>query len=449
MRPPLACRALIRLASWIAPLHARSAWRSKWDSNLWNWWILFERGELTSRDSAELMRYSWSAFADAFWLRVSRESLRRAVRGPGFVLLTGCAGALAMAAVTHGFRGPRKLFDPLPIQDPGSLVSIQYSGTISEPSGVPPWFVPVEGPKSKLLAGMAGYWRPQGTPRAWVTADFFDLLGVKPALGRGFRRGDANVAVLSSSAWRTLFHGDPGALGKTVESEGKAYTIVGVLPESFWAVSRNIDLWTPMRLDPPMPGLPFLIGAVGRLRPGVSTDAVRAELFDIARDAKLFLPRPPQVAPFNEMPFRPYGPYLYALLFALVSGGLLVARVLPLPTCRGLKGWSFLVSKTLLAVALPLLLWVEIDGVILSGMADDLWRFLLLVALTPAFIFICAFGVWWSFADQRGRCPVCLQLLGLPVSVGSWSSVLEPATTELVCDSGHGSLAYPETDGGL
>jgi hypothetical protein len=44
---------------------------------------------------------------------------------------------------------------------------------------------------------------------------------------------------------------------------------------------------------------------------------------------------------------------------------------------------------------------------------------------------------------------VCLQLLTMPVSFGSWSSVLDPATTELVCDSGHGSLTFPETDGGL
>jgi hypothetical protein len=87
---------------------------------------------------------------------------------------------------------------------------------------------------------------------------------------------------------------------------------------------------------------------------------------------------------------------------------------------------------------------VEIDGAILSSMPTTLVRNMILVVLTPAFVFICAFAVWWSFADQRGRCPVCLQLLTLPVSIGSWSSVLDPATTELVCDSGHGSLSFPD-----
>src|ERR1035441_10033165 len=142
VRPPLACRALVRVASWIAPPHARSAWRAKWDSNLWSWWILFERGELTRRDSAELMRYCWGALVDAFWLRNSREYLRRAVRGPGFVLAAAGVALLAMAAVTHGFRGPRALFVPLPLEDPGSLVAVQYSGAMDEPSGVPPRLVP-------------------------------------------------------------------------------------------------------------------------------------------------------------------------------------------------------------------------------------------------------------------------------------------------------------------
>jgi hypothetical protein len=449
VRPPWACRALIRAAGWMAPPHARPAWRAKWDASLWSWWVLFERGELTGRDSAELMRYSWGAFADAFWLRVSRQYLRRAIRGPAFVLAAAGAVLLTMAAPTHGFRGPRALFTPLPIEDPGSLVAIQYSGALGEPAGVPPRWVPLWRAKSSRLADLAGFWRPRGMPRAWVTDNFFSLLGVRPALGRTFRPGDGNVAVLSGAAWRSAFGRDPGAIGKTIDIDGAQYDIVGVLPETFWAISRSIDIWTPLTLEPqPAPGLPFLIGAVGRLKPGVSEDAVRAELFDIARKANQFLPRPPKVTSFTALATHGYGPYMFALLFALVAGGLLVARALPPPSGRGLKYWSFLVSKTLLLVAVPLLLWVEIDGVAIAVMPATLFRNIILVVLTPAFIFICAFAVWWSFADQRSRCPVCLQRLSMPVSIGSWSSVLDPATTELVCDSGHGSLSFPDAADG-
>jgi hypothetical protein len=385
---------LIRLAGWVAPPHARPAWRAKWDSNLWSWWLLFERGELTGRDSVELMRYGRDALVDAFWLRISRDSLRRAVRGPGFVLAAAGAVLLTMAAVTHGFRGPRALFVALPVEDPGSLVTIQYSGAMDEPTGVPPWLVPLGRAKSSQLSGLAGYWRHRGTPRAWVTTNFFSLLGAQPVLGRTFRPDDANVAVLSGVAWKSLFGRDPRVIGRTVEVDGAPYAIVGVLPETFWAVSRNIDIWTPLKLDPPDAGVPFLIGAVGRLKPRATGDGVRAELFDIARKANQFLPRPPQVTSFNALPTHPYGPYMFALLFALVAGALLVAMALPPPNGRGLKYWSFLVSKTLLLVAAPLLLWVEIDGVILSVMPANLLRYILLAALTPAFIFICAFAVW-------------------------------------------------------
>jgi hypothetical protein len=54
----------------------------------------------------------------------------------------------------------------------------------------------------------------------------------------------------------------------------------------------------------------------------------------------------------------------------------------------------------------------------------------------------------WSFIEQRHRCPVCLKRLALPVTLGSWSSVLEPATTEFLCEKGHGSLSVTENGSG-
>ena len=449
MRPPLACRAVVRAAGWIAPPRARAAWRAKWDANLWNLWILFERGEMSGGPGgvpSQLMRYCWGSFADAFWLRVSREQLRRSLRGPGLVLSAAAAALLAMAALTHGFKETRALFDPLPIEDPGSLADIRYSGALNEPFGVPPRLIPLWRTHSALLSDLAGFVHPEGTPRAWATTNFFSLMGVRPALGRTFRPDDGDVAVISGASWRTMYGRDRGVIGKTIGLDGAQYTIIGVLPEAFWAVSPSIDVWTPLRLEPqPAAGVPFLIGAVGRMKPGASADALRAELFEIARKASQFLPRPPQVRSFTAIPSLPYGPYLFGLLFALVAGGVLVARTLPAPSGHGWRYWPFLALKTLFLVAIPALLWAEIGSAVFSSMPASLLRFILVVVvLAPAFVVTCAFAAWWSFADQRARCPVCLQLLTMPVTIGSWSSVLEPAATELVCDSGHGSLCLPD-----
>ena len=445
VRPPLVCRMLVRAASWITPPHARAAWRARWDANLWNWWILFERGELTGRDRAELARYSWGSFVDAFWLRVSREHLQHWARGGGFVLIAAGAALFALAALTGGFRGTRALFERLPLEDPGSLVSIKYTGLINEPFGVPPSFVPLWRSQSKLLSGVAGFVHPRYGPHAEVTPNFFALMGVRPAAGRLFAPGDGDVAVLSGLEWKRRFGRDPKAIGRTVDIEGRRYEVVGVLPDAFWAISQSIVVFTPLKLDlQPGAGLPFLIGAVGRLKPHATADAVRQELYDVARAVFPLLPRPPQVISFDSVPSSPWG-YALWILFGMVVGGVLVSRGGSLPSGRGWRYRSFLALKTILAVAIPALLWIETAAVLRQRMEGSVR--LLLTGVLPALAFLvaCACAMWWSFADQRRRCPVCLQRLSLPVTMGSWGSVLDPATTELVCDSGHGSLCVPES----
>ncbi len=106
--------------------------------------------------------------------------------------------------------------------------------------------------------------------------------------------------------------------------------------------------------------------------------------------------------------------------------------------------------KIVLAPALCWLLWVEVEmAVRASSFAGPVVRSLTQLGLALAFVFGCAFVVWWSFADQRRRCPICLQLLSMPVTLGSWGSVLDPAMTETFCDSGHGTLCQPESVEGL
>jgi hypothetical protein len=109
--------------------------------------------------------------------------------------------------------------------------------------------------------------------------------------------------------------------------------------------------------------------------------------------------------------------------------------------------WSFLFLKTLSVVVFVPLLWFE-GGARLRGLIHaPNWRILLGgVGLGLFFVAVFAVAVMWCFIDQARRCPVCLRRLYWPVTMGSWSSVLDPVSTELLCDRGHGSLTIPEMD---
>jgi hypothetical protein len=111
--------------------------------------------------------------------------------------------------------------------------------------------------------------------------------------------------------------------------------------------------------------------------------------------------------------------------------------------------WSFFSAKTLFAILIPALLWME-SAPALSRLlpGQGFPGILARLVFSTLFMFACGFGLWWSFADQRHRCPTCLQRLTLPVSLGSWSSVFEPPATELLCAAGHGSLCIPEGETG-
>src|ERR1039457_1464956 len=82
-----------------------------------------------------------------------------------------------------------------------------------------------------------------------VSANYAAVLGARTSLGRWFTREDEPAAVISYHAWQQLFHGDPGVLGKTIRSESRAYTVVGVAPPEFAGIYAplRIDLWVPLR----------------------------------------------------------------------------------------------------------------------------------------------------------------------------------------------------------
>ena len=93
----------------------------------------------------------------------------------------------------------------------------------------------------------------QSLDGAWVTADLFDVLQVRPQLGRTFRReeetpGLGNVAVLSYSMWQDRYAGDPRILGKSIRANGQPYTVIGVMPPKF-RYPDNQSIWMPLQID--------------------------------------------------------------------------------------------------------------------------------------------------------------------------------------------------------
>jgi predicted permease len=116
-----------------------------------------------------------------------------------------------------------------------------------------------------------------------VSAHYFEVLGIQPALGRGFteeedRPGAGKAVVLSYGLWRTTFRQDPGILGKSILLRGAPYTVVGVLPQGA-QMPNPADVWTPLMPDDPngvCMGTNCLI--LMRLKPGATWAEVRGQL---------------------------------------------------------------------------------------------------------------------------------------------------------------------------
>jgi len=136
---------------------------------------------------------------------------------------------------------------------------------------------------------------PQRYTGGYVTEDFFEIIGVSPVMGRDFTAADnkpgaEKVAILGDEIWRRDFNADPNIVGQSIRINGKAATIVGVMPPNF-KFPFSEELWTPLYNEfPPVPRGGLFLGAnnrapavMGRLKPGVTVDQANAEYIALAR----------------------------------------------------------------------------------------------------------------------------------------------------------------------
>jgi putative ABC transport system permease protein len=223
-------------------------------------------------------------------------------RQPGFVLVAVLTLALGIGANAAIFGlVDAALLRPLPFPGADRFVMIwgrdaqSPRGFVSAPdltdwSGRSRAFDVVAGFRpgvgGMVMSGGAGS-LPETVSRQWVTAGFFDVLGVRPIAGRTFLASDdtrrSKVVVLSEGFWRTRFAGDAGIVGRDIRLDGASYTVVGVVPASVQLL-RQTSLWALMPIQGAPPGARAArsLGVIGRLKSGVTIDAAESDLRDVA-----------------------------------------------------------------------------------------------------------------------------------------------------------------------
>src|SRR5688500_629323 len=161
--------------------------------------------------------------------------------------------------------------------------------------------------QQRSFSGLAGFYtgtvNVSGTERAerydgaFISANAFDILRVKPHLGRSFRQGEdlpgaEPVALIGYQLWQDRFGGDPKVIGQTMRANGVPTTIVGVMPPRFEFPFRE-DIWIPLTFDPVASprGEGMTIEVFGRLADGVNMDAAALEMNAIAKRLALEYPQ--------------------------------------------------------------------------------------------------------------------------------------------------------------
>jgi len=233
-------------------------------------------------------------------------AFRQLRRAPGFALtavLTLALGITANSTILSWISAT--LFNPIPgAKQIDNMLTIQRGERSEHPS--PPFsypdFVDVR-ENNKSFSGMLGYHddyisitgsaKPERVYGALTSADYFEVLGVQPYLGRTListkanERAGAAIVVLSYGLWQNQFAGDPEILGKTIQLNLRPFTIVGVAPKGFRGCKSGLhtDIFLPLAADGQIWGNDRIdkrgvswLNVLGVLRPGVDTHQADTEL---------------------------------------------------------------------------------------------------------------------------------------------------------------------------
>ncbi|HEX8072782.1 MAG TPA: ABC transporter permease [Pyrinomonadaceae bacterium] len=232
-----------------------------------------------------------------------RYAARALRKSPGFAAVAVLTLALGIGANTAIFSVVNAvLLRPLPYPQPEQLVSLYEDGDVQSRHVSYPNFLDWRKRNHSFSAvsttrgwylTLTGDGPPESLVSWMVSAEYFDVLGVRPLLGRSFlpdedKPGAERVTVISYAFWRTHFGGDPAVLGRRVTLDHEPFTVVGVMPREFrppedpplWVLMgqwTGQDNW--MQRDVRVAGT-----VLGRLKPGVTIEQARADMAAVKAD---------------------------------------------------------------------------------------------------------------------------------------------------------------------
>ena len=253
-------------------------------------------------------------------LKSLRHALRLLLKSPGFTLVSVCSLAIGIGATSAMFSfADALILRPLPVLEPSGIAAVTTSSSeafantaVSYPDyrdyrdanrsfdGLIASSVTSFGFKPDASA------LPKVTYGMYVSGNFFRVLGVQPALGRGFLEsedqavGRDGVVVLGHDYWVSQFNASPSAVGKTIWINGVPLNVIGVMPQQFTGIDQFVkpSMFVPIAMFPRLSGADGLekrdvrwLAVKGRLKPGVSIAQAAADLTGIGTRLEQMYPQ--------------------------------------------------------------------------------------------------------------------------------------------------------------
>ena len=251
-----------------------------------------------------------------------RYAFRALRRSPAYTLAAVVTLGLGIGATTTIFTVVNSvLLRPLPYADPGRLANIWNDlgeGAQSLPAVSPADFrdyqrrsrtfeafaAASEADVVDLRGNLTGSGEPERVTMNTITWNFFPLLGIRPALGRDFTEPEEavngpHVVMLTDALWRRRYGADRGLVGRTIQIDGVAHTVVGILPPGFHLllpseafVVTDAEVWAPLQFDytQVLPRNLTFFTVFGRLKPGVTFAQAQDDMNRIAAEFRAEFP---------------------------------------------------------------------------------------------------------------------------------------------------------------